>query len=463
MSVQMEIIDLIQAAQAARKLAYGDGNSALSDSIFTVIVTPLNSLLSRHALAPKADDVERSEVHEILDKGLTALNDSEARPYLQPLIELSETLQISKIALQSALSINLASVAPSPVMDTPDPVPKGPPGLFIKARSTGKQTVVYIDAAGRDAVRRGGSRSWRNCNPGNIRAGSYANVHGAIGDDGSFAIFPDEATGEQALTSLFSAASYKDLSIEDALNRYAPPNENDTSAYISFVTSKTGLSSAAVIHTLTADQLGSLTDAIKAMEGWKPGDEQANQPASFLLSSTLQSGVSSGTGASKEWVAIAEQESRLAVHDRSQWPGAATNPRILNYFKVAASWFEPDGDETDWCAAFVNYCLLTSGHFGTEHPGARSFFWNKKNIFVRLEAPAKGCIAVRRYSPFDDPQWKEGPGHVGFVMGWTANDITLLGGNQNDTVSVKTFPRTVKDSQGKLNADFVAFLMPVVG
>src|SRR5437764_186651 len=45
-------------------------------------------------------------------------------------------------------------------------------------------TVTIIHADGKAEIRDGGTAEWRNNNPGNIEAGSWANRHGAIGDDG---------------------------------------------------------------------------------------------------------------------------------------------------------------------------------------------------------------------------------------------------------------------------------------
>ena len=70
---------------------------------------------------------------------------------------------------------------------------------------------------------------------------------------------------------------------------------------------------------------------------------------------------------------------------------------------------------------------------GTDHPSARSFFWNKKKQFHVLQAPQPGSIAVRRYAPFSDASWATGNGHVGFVVSWTSTTVTLLGGNQGNT------------------------------
>lgn len=85
-----------------------------------------------------------------------------------------------------------------------------------------------------------GSRAARNHNPGNIVYGPFAIENGATGSDGRFAIFPDDATGFTALKNLL-VRFYSGLTLTQAINKYAPSNENDTGNYISNVSQWTGL------------------------------------------------------------------------------------------------------------------------------------------------------------------------------------------------------------------------------
>jgi len=116
-----------------------------------------------------------------------------------------------------------------------------------------------------------GTRNWRNNNPGNIEAGSFAAAQGAIGSDGRFAIFPDMPTGRKALSTLLTSGSYINLSIEHAMIRYAPPSENDTNAYTSFISTKVGVDPSTLMSALSADQLALFVDAIYHYEGGIPG------------------------------------------------------------------------------------------------------------------------------------------------------------------------------------------------
>lgn len=117
----------------------------------------------------------------------------------------------------------------------------------------------------------GGTRNWRNNNPGNIEAGSFATGQGGIGSDGRFAIFPDMPTGRKALSTLLTSRSYIALTIEQAMERYAPPTENDTNAYTNFISTRVGVDSTTHMSDLTADQLAAFVDAIYHFEGGTPG------------------------------------------------------------------------------------------------------------------------------------------------------------------------------------------------
>jgi hypothetical protein len=45
---------------------------------------------------------------------------------------------------------------------------------------------------------------------------------------------------------------------------------------------------------------------------------------------------------------------------------------------------------------------------------------------------------------------------------YTDNHLTLLGGNQGNTVSTMTYPRRVVGAGGRVSSEFVAFMMPVM-
>lgn len=85
------------------------------------------------------------------------------------------------------------------------------------------------------------NRSTRNNNPGDIEYGKFALAHGATGNDGGYAKFPDPATGFRAMKALLQAPAYAGLTVQAALDKWSPaptnPNDpmtagNDPSVYV---------------------------------------------------------------------------------------------------------------------------------------------------------------------------------------------------------------------------------------
>jgi len=120
-------------------------------------------------------------------------------------------------------------------------------------------------------TRQVGARNWRNNNPGNIEYGPFAKRMGAIGTDGRFAVFPDYETGRKAKASLiFEGKSYRDLSLKDAISRYAPPSENDTATYQRTVLASVGGANRKMADYSPAER-SAILDAMQRVEGFKTG------------------------------------------------------------------------------------------------------------------------------------------------------------------------------------------------
>lgn len=317
---------------------------------------------------------------------------------------------------------------------------------FDKAYKAGHKRIVYAWAGKSALVRIGGTRSWRNNNPGNLEYGDFAKRNGAIGTDGRFAVFPDEGAGADAQAVLLKSV-YSEHSIARFIAAYAPEPENDVECYLRHIEAQAGLDRALVLGRLTHDEWKRLLAAVRDMEGFAPGQE-------ILVDAGTQRAApeiappSPGRIPPKEdfaWMRIALAEAALPLAKRSEVAGLAANPRIIEYFRIGTPGFDPwpgGGDETDWCAAFVNYCLVRAGFRGTGHPGARSFSW--KSFGVAVDAPLRGAVAVLRKKSaartIKDSVWISGPGHVGFVHSWTSAAVVLLGGNQRDAVNLSTYP-----------------------
>ncbi|UES35499.1 peptidoglycan transglycosylase [Enterobacter phage KKP_3263] len=110
------------------------------------------------------------------------------------------------------------------------------------------------------------TRGIRNNNPGNIRV-SKDQWEGMTGDDGAFVTFDSPESGVRALgKNLLSYGRQGYDSIEKIINRWAPPNENDTQAYIDSVVAATGIPATQSLDLSDPDTLSSLAQAISFHE-----------------------------------------------------------------------------------------------------------------------------------------------------------------------------------------------------
>ncbi len=107
------------------------------------------------------------------------------------------------------------------------------------------------------------------------------------------------------------------------------------------------------------------------------------------------------------------------------------NSRILEYHMTTT--MKAKTDEISWCSSFVNWCFWKNNLQGTKSAAARS--WATWGFAVK--DPLPGCVAVFWRGTKDG--WQ---GHVGFFFGLNADkDIIVLGGNQNNQVSIQVYPK----------------------
>ena len=127
------------------------------------------------------------------------------------------------------------------------------------------------------------------------------------------------------------------------------------------------------------------------------------------------------------WMDKAKTELSNRVKEIS---GAASNPEVEKYFEVTP--LGRQKDDVAWCAAFVSWCVKTSG--GSKKPvaySARAADW--LNNGESVPGPEYGAVAVTK------PLAKGASGHVGFVTSWDGTSVKLLGGNQGDSVCEQNF------------------------
>jgi hypothetical protein len=142
-----------------------------------------------------------------------------------------------------------------------------------------KNEVIIHFPDGTSVAKTGGSRAWRNNNPGNIIYSDFARRHGAIGHAGGFSVFPDEATGNAASIALLKTPIYARLSVDEAIARRSPPSENNTARLQRDIHAMSGLRGHEAIGQLNAQQLERLAQAIQRTEGWIIGETVQTKPS----------------------------------------------------------------------------------------------------------------------------------------------------------------------------------------
>lgn len=114
--------------------------------------------------------------------------------------------------------------------------------------------------------------------------------------------------------------------------------------------------------------------------------------------------------------------------------GISARGRTVNVvYYLKATGVSRSNDETAWCSAFVNWCMLMAGFPGTGNASARSWLdWGG----VSLNFPVYGCVVVLWRGSRDGAL-----GHVGFFVGMQDQNLLLLGGNQGNEVSIRPYSR----------------------
>lgn len=133
--------------------------------------------------------------------------------------------------------------------------------------------------------REGGSISWRNNNPGNLR---FKNQKGAIGTAGGFAVFESLEAGENARKKqVFDIdGSKRNLTIAQMVTKYAPKSDNnDTAKYIDVVAKAAGVSPDTKLTSLNEQQQNAVMVAMKKHEGFSEGKVTPIQKTPTMVAS----------------------------------------------------------------------------------------------------------------------------------------------------------------------------------
>lgn len=124
----------------------------------------------------------------------------------------------------------------------------------------------------------------------------------------------------------------------------------------------------------------------------------------------------------------------------SEMHGAMSNPQIMAMLRLDAKW--PEGDETPWCSAFVNYVAWLLRLPRSKSLIARSWLSVGRPVTTtEAEAAFDVVILKRGDGEQPGPEVVDAPGHVGFFASTEADQVLILGGNQANAVNISRFPR----------------------
>ena len=119
-------------------------------------------------------------------------------------------------------------------------------------------------------------RGIRNKNPGNIKLGTDWDGLAAEQTDPTFCIFDEAVMVIRALMRILLTYrfTHNKKNIDSIIRRWAPPSENDTDAYIVFVSKKMGIEPMEIIDNSIEAYLPLVKAIIQMENGMQPYDDE---------------------------------------------------------------------------------------------------------------------------------------------------------------------------------------------
>ena len=115
---------------------------------------------------------------------------------------------------------------------------------------------------------------------------------------------------------------------------------------------------------------------------------------------------------------------------QKEFDGPEDNPRIMEYIDMVSplQGIHDDGPGVDWAPAFVAWSLNQAGIRAPQSMDPLAWMeWGRP-----VTVPVEGCVAVFAFAQGN---------HVGFYVGEEGDYVKSLGGNQDDSVKVKRYPK----------------------
>lgn len=119
-------------------------------------------------------------------------------------------------------------------------------------------------------------------------------------------------------------------------------------------------------------------------------------------------------------------------------PGATSNAQILAMLRLDSEW--PADDEVPWCSAFMNYVAWLLRLPRSKDLLARSWLRVGTPLDLADARPAYDVVILKRRGRNQPgPGNTTAKGHVGWYAGRAGSNVLLLGGNQDNSVSVSEY------------------------
>lgn len=133
------------------------------------------------------------------------------------------------------------------------------------------------------------ARGYRNCNPGNIRNSSVRYLGEKESTDIAYKQFESMAWGFRAMFVLLHTyqVRYGLKTLQQMIERYAPPSENDTTGYVSYITRRTRIADISTVDTHSEKQMIPLVTAMAVMEnGTEPDADDVHKGWELFINSS---------------------------------------------------------------------------------------------------------------------------------------------------------------------------------
>ena len=147
------------------------------------------------------------------------------------------------------------------------------------------------------------------------------------------------------------------------------------------------------------------------------------------------------------WPYYLQEEVPIDINDRSKGVYSHENPLIVIFFQETQLDSYLATDETAWCAAFMNWCVVNS-YVGRQDksslpaPPRHGLASRFSQFAEETTQPKCGDIAVFRREYSNSRGERKVGGHVGFYLGEAPNDhVKIFGGNQGNQLKISNYPK----------------------